>query len=340
MMRAMPAIRKKRKPKKAPQRTFWTEGRYGVEDQLPLPAVDYWKPYAAFLGFSPSVEEPFRLCECARGAITNALRIEREYQLIRGVSNSPPHQRFPTWATDVDFFALPADPDAATRCFRFGDKLCHRCNMATPSRSFCDPMYGSSFQQTYGWYTNLNLYRFGVRPASLEWLPDAAPPELAALMAAFPEGRAGFKDMGSPAARAVERFAENATRQEFGVNLVGEGWVSESLLAKLVGQIFPGQEIVRHLRPDWLEKLELDIWLPGINTAIEYQGQQHFHPIKAWGGQEALDGVRHRDARKAELCERLEIRLVTIDYTEPLTYEHVSQRLMVPTTRPKQHVDG
>ncbi len=147
-------------------------------------------------------------------------------------------------------------------------------------------------------------------------------------MSLFLEGRAGFKDMGGSAARAVQRFAENATRQEFEVNLVGEGWVSESLLAKLVGQILPDQEMVRHIRPDWLEKLELDVWLPGINTGIEYQGQQHFHPIKAWGGQEALDGVPKRDARKAELCARLGIRLITVDYTEPLTHDHIRQRIM------------
>lgn len=323
----MAAPVRKRKPKKAAPKYIWTEGRYVIEEQLPLPAVDYWKSYAAFLGFAETLEGPFSLCECARPALANAIEIERRYlqwRLENGQGPSPSEQRFPTWATDVPFGYLPDDPERATWAFRFGDRLCHRCNMATPSLSFCDPMYGSRFKQSYGWYIALNHYRLGVQPATLLWLPEVAPPELAELLSGFPTDRyLTFQEATSPEARSVERFAENATRQEFGVSPVGEGWVSESLLAKLVAELLPGQEVARHLRPDWLEGLELDIWLPGLKTGIEYQGQQHFHAIKAWGGQAALDGVRERDARKAGLCAELGIRLVTVDYTEPLTHEHI-----------------
>ena len=108
---------------------------------------------------------------------------------------------------------------------------------------------------------------------------------------------------------------------------IGEGWISESLLAKIVAQLFPEEEAVRHLRPDWLDGLEIDIWLPERRLAIEYQGQQHFHPVEAWGGAAALSAVQARDARKARLCAELGVHLVTIDYTEPLTEKHVAARL-------------
>lgn len=335
----MAAPVKKRKPKKAAPRYIWTEGRFAVEDQLPLPVVDYWKSYAAFLGFAETVEGPFSLCECARPALANAIEMERRYLRWRedaGQPDSLSEQRLPLWATHVALADLPEGAEEATERFRFGERLCHRCNMATPSMSFCDPMYGSRFKQTYGWYIAQNHYRLGVRPTSLDWLPEVVPPELAELLSPFPtSGDISFQESSSPAARSVARFAENATRQEFGVAPVGEGWVSESLLAKIVAELLPDEEIVRHIRPDWLEGLELDIWLPGHKTGIEYQGQQHFHAIKAWGGQKALDGVRERDTRKARLCAELGIRLVTVDYTEPLTHEHVRSVLAAAeVTRP------
>jgi hypothetical protein len=127
--------------------------------------------------------------------------------------------------------------------------------------------------------------------------------------------------------RKLTKKVENLVRQEFGFRRVGEGWVSETELYQIVRRIFVDKEIIRHLRPDWLEGLELDIYLPSLRLAFEYQGQQHFHPIKAWGGQEALEAVRTRDARKAQLCNRQGIALVTVDYTEPLTEEYVRSLL-------------
>jgi len=127
--------------------------------------------------------------------------------------------------------------------------------------------------------------------------------------------------------RAFTKKIENIVRQEFGFRKVGEGWVSETMLYHIVDRIFKNQEIIHHHHPNWLKGLELDIYLPALRVAIEYQGQQHFHPIKAWGGQEALKMVRARDARKMEICKRLGIKLITIDYTEPLTEEHIYKAL-------------
>ena len=129
------------------------------------------------------------------------------------------------------------------------------------------------------------------------------------------------------ATRLVTKKVENMVRQEFGFRKVGESWVSETLLYQIVCQIFEDYEIVRHHRPDWLEGLELDIFLPSKRLAFEYQGQQHFHPVKAWGGQKALEELQARDARKANICEELGIELITVDYTEPLTEDHIRKVL-------------
>ena len=127
--------------------------------------------------------------------------------------------------------------------------------------------------------------------------------------------------------RSFTKKIENITRKEFGFKKVGEGWVSETMLYKIVSRILADYEVVRHHRPDWLEGLELDIYIPTLRVAFEYQGQQHFHPIKHWGGQAALKMLQARDARKVEICKQQGINLITIDYTEPLTEEHIRKVL-------------
>lgn len=125
------------------------------------------------------------------------------------------------------------------------------------------------------------------------------------------------------AERAITMFVENIVRQEFGFRKVGEGWVSELLLSQLVSRLMPGHQVVRHHRPEWLQGLELDIYLPDLQLGIEYQGQQHFHAIKAWGGEKGLARVQERDAKKKELCRRAGVTLLTVDYTEPLMEDYV-----------------
>jgi hypothetical protein len=122
--------------------------------------------------------------------------------------------------------------------------------------------------------------------------------------------------------RALTKEIENLVRQEFGFKNVGEGWVSETLLFQVVCQIFSGYQVLRHHRPRWLKGLELDIYIPDLRFALEYQ-QQHFHLVKAWGGEDALDQLVARDVLKAELCDDFGITLIAVDCSEPLTEEHV-----------------
>lgn len=59
-------------------------------------------------------------------------------------------------------------------------------------------------------------------------------------------------------------------------------------------------------RFDWLrlnKPLSLDFYLPQYNLAIECQGEQHFHPIKQFGGKEEFEKIRQRDKAKYQLCQ-------------------------------------
>lgn len=112
-----------------------------------------------------------------------------------------------------------------------------------------------------------------------------------------------------------------------GFRKIGDGWVSETMLYNIVVKIFPEDTIIRHFRPQWLEKLELDIYLPERKLGFEYQGIQHYKPIEYWGGEEGFKVVQEHDERKKKLCVENSITLICVDYDEPLVETHIRNRI-------------
>lgn len=62
--------------------------------------------------------------------------------------------------------------------------------------------------------------------------------------------------------------------------------------------------------------LYLDFYLEEYNVAIECQGEQHFRPIKYFGGVDAFKNTQYRDSLKKSLCEEHGIKLYYINYNE------------------------
>lgn len=62
--------------------------------------------------------------------------------------------------------------------------------------------------------------------------------------------------------------------------------------------------------------LYFDFYLPYYNMIIEYDGQQHFEPIKIWGGEEKLKRQQENDEIKNQYCKNNNINLVRIPYTK------------------------
>lgn len=52
---------------------------------------------------------------------------------------------------------------------------------------------------------------------------------------------------------------------------------------------------------------------------IEYDGEQHFHPVDLFGGEERFNIQKERDERKNAYCTEKEIPLIRVPYTEKLT---------------------
>lgn len=105
-------------------------------------------------------------------------------------------------------------------------------------------------------------------------------------------------------AKRLVREAENLVREEEGLPRIAEGWISETKLFNLIKSHYRNMRIVQHARPDWLHPQHLDIYLPDYNIGIEYQGAQHFRPVDYFGGEEAFEQQKKRDAKKKRLCKK------------------------------------
>ena len=283
-----------------------------VREDLPLPLVYYPNHYGTFFAFAEDEDAEPILCSCCTPAIANLVRLVAAEGSVYGdpLKMAPLSSRyFPDQLASESL-----GHSRALEAIQFVSDLCHRCNGSRPTLRYCHEMYGTEFTQYYGWYLNQAYLRSGILPLSLILLRDAVPPEFAGLM-----GRS----------TDLPNRVKNIARIEFGFPCVGEGLVSETLLFHVVERLLPGEEILRHHRPEWLGGLELDIYVPGRRLAVEYQGVQHFQPVAFWGGEESYLRQKERDRRKAHLCRSETVSLVCFAYTEPITEEYVATRLPI-----------
>jgi len=329
-------------------------GESVVEEALPFPVVHYPPDTGAFMAFAPASDAPVVLCSCAQAAVEHALRLHTPVGRP-APQNGLPAALFPEAAVAQSHTETEDGREAVS----FVRGLCHRCNLTAPALRYCHDAEGGRFIQHYGWYVAQAYYRFGIQPGTFAYLEDAVPEALEPSVIAVERATAALDQAGGilgdtenhsadagsreemlrlaqrrfvtrmyrRACSSLDRAIENVVREEFGFARVGEGRISETQLYKVVCRLYPDREVLRRHRPSWLEGLELDIHIPDLSLAFEYQGQQHFYPVEAWGGEEAFEALQERDSRKSRLCVENGVRLVAIDYTEPLIERHVRTRV-------------
>lgn len=108
------------------------------------------------------------------------------------------------------------------------------------------------------------------------------------------------------------RDAENAYREDQSLPRVGEGWVSETRLFYEIKNAFPGEKVLQHASPEWLGRQHLDIFIPSLSLAIEYQGRQHLEPVTFFGGEEAFKKTIERDRKKMRRCKSNDVTLLYV----------------------------
>lgn len=120
-----------------------------------------------------------------------------------------------------------------------------------------------------------------------------------------------------------DRTARAEVQQILGVSR----WIREAEMAHVVKQIFPDQVMLREASPVWLGRQRLDVYLPQLDLALEYQGQQHYEAVSHFGGAEAFAKTLQRDSLKKRLCEENGCHLVYIRFDEPISVTSFKHRL-------------
>ena len=104
-------------------------------------------------------------------------------------------------------------------------------------------------------------------------------------------------------------------------------WKHELSLFHAVRKRHP--DTLYQYRPDWLGRQSLDLYIPSLKTAIEYQGIQHYMPVGFFGGEEALALRQELDRRKMELCSENAVRLIEWPYDMEPTDKNIRHLLSI-----------
>jgi|GEM_PF-3944448 hypothetical protein len=123
----------------------------------------------------------------------------------------------------------------------------------------------------------------------------------------------------------ILREAENILRENHGLPRIGEGWLSEMTLFRLVESVFP--DVQHHISPSWLAPQHLDIFIPSRNIALEYQGKQHYEAVDFFGGEASFEKRKQLDDLKMRKCNSNEVVLIHWRYDEPITKELLEIKL-------------
>lgn len=337
-----------------------------IVENLPFPFVHYPSWIGAFIGFAQDDSSSVYMCTCSERAVRNyfsLVNLEEKDDCFEENHRLDVTKKFPSQIAEQ----IIADPNFHVDMLKFQPELCHKCNMSSPYIRACGPPENNFKQYYMWYITQqyymLGITPFNLLP----FLITECPSELSSILQELPalndqiniererlveiangpvrhdipvdqiywanvtkeeaNEYDSLEKKGRKLLRKLNNDIENLVRVEFGIRKIGEGWISESILFNIVQKLFPNDEVIRHHRPQWLEGLELDVYVPEKKIGFEYQGQQHYKPVEAWGGEEALVKVQERDKRKKELCEDLQVKLIEVKYTEPLTEDHIISKL-------------
>jgi hypothetical protein len=376
-------------------------------ENLPLSLAAYPSHYGTFIGFKTDRSE-LQFCSCAREAIENYIRYEYRNGQTSSYDVSPEkvvEDDFPEEFQQNVQTAEISDIKSIIDLVNFEDRICHKCNEVVPNRRYCVDMYGTVFEQNYGWYINQKQWEYGAPQTTLrsefaieflDYLPEdvidiidvESKSEIETLSKEFTQldqkrsrrksivggirraemdkirdkQQSGELSFGEARERrremknkfetdqvlpleehnrwnqlqdelleygqTISEAAENEVRRAVGHYEKGNRWTSETILFQLVKADYGSEyTLKRHHRPDWLEGLELDIFIVEANIGIEYQGIQHYEAIEHWGGEEALNERQERDKRKKEICDEHGVEIIEVRHDEELSEDLVKSKI-------------
>jgi len=94
-------------------------------------------------------------------------------------------------------------------------------------------------------------------------------------------------------------------------------WKSEQDLYRLISNLF--EDAIFQYRESWIAPQSVDVYIPRLKCAFEYQGQQHYSSIEHFGGEESFKKRLLLDERKRKLCLENGVTLIEWRFDEPIT---------------------
>lgn len=135
-------------------------------------------------------------------------------------------------------------------------------------------------------------------------------------------------DYGNPVLEIINqilREAENLLRDKLHLPRIGEGWISEMKMFNLLKNYFPDAK--HQARPVWLKPQHIDVYIPSLKIAFEYQGKQHYEPVDFFGGEDSFKNMFKLDKRKRKKCKINNVLLIEWKYTENIDYNVLIYKL-------------
>lgn len=108
-------------------------------------------------------------------------------------------------------------------------------------------------------------------------------------------------------------------------NAISVKWKGESEMYNLIKLYFPKAIFQYHC--DWLNLQSLDVFVPEINIAFEYQGEQHYHSVEVFGGEVKYEEQQERDSKKRLLCKKNGVKLIEWKYDEKISFHNLKSKL-------------
>ena len=310
------------------------------EPHLPYPWVKYPHRSSIVCAFAKEEDSSYFACSCSYIPLVNLKRL-KELQYAR-ISDQLPNGTLASdlWNYEVNetFWYDSETKELDLDEFTFIENICHQCVGVLPARDL-------PHEKSWAVYIRQEYRRFGMSVTGFldHHLDDQLNETLNNLKQqrikaekeywSFHAGetkfsRSQWEEWTQERKRLerqrpfnegqVRRYFEGIVRKSFGLDDYGHGSEPELRMYLILKRIYEGRELQRNTRPPWLDGLELDVWIPELSIAFEYQGEQHFNAIDHWGGKEALTKTQERDKRKKKLCQDYGVKLICINYDDPL----------------------
>jgi len=124
---------------------------------------------------------------------------------------------------------------------------------------------------------------------------------------------------------SIIRECENILRDKMNLPKIGEGFLKETQLANFTKKLYP--DAIREFSAPWLKRQRIDIYIPFLKVAIEYNGEQHYRPVDFFGGEPAFKQTKRRDQLKRKRCIQNNVHLIEWKYDELIDLDSIKSRI-------------